>query len=252
MDGQRSSGLGRSPRSRMRRSQTARVVASTRRAALGSRRGSPRTPAKPSSRRRTAARRTGTPTSRRRTRTGRCGPSAGIALRAARAPCRPACRRRRAGLRGRRCARARAGEHGPGSFSSRARRPPCGRASPKSVTRARPSASMSTLSGLKSRWTSPAAWAAARPSPGCDEHRDDLFPVVAPAASQAVRVSPSTSSIATYTSSSTAPTSCTATTLGWDRRASARPSPIIRVRAIANPSGSKVERRTLRAILRSS
>jgi hypothetical protein len=39
------------------------------------------------------------------------------------------------------------------------------RAIPKSVTRTRPSLPTSTLSGLKSRWISPAAWAAARPRP---------------------------------------------------------------------------------------
>ena len=39
------------------------------------------------------------------------------------------------------------------------------RASPKSVTKTRPSRATSTLSGLKSRWTSPAACAAASPAP---------------------------------------------------------------------------------------
>ena len=39
------------------------------------------------------------------------------------------------------------------------------RARPKSVTRARPSLPMSTLSGLKSRWIMPAACAAQSPRP---------------------------------------------------------------------------------------
>src|SRR5688572_20846330 len=42
---------------------------------------------------------------------------------------------------------------------------PMSRASPKSVTSTRPSLPMSTLSGLKSRCTRPAACAAARPRP---------------------------------------------------------------------------------------
>ena len=49
-------------------------------------------------------------------------------------------------------------------------------ASPKSVTRTRPSRSTSTFSGLKSRWTRPAACAAASPRPRRDEHVDDLAP----------------------------------------------------------------------------
>ena len=58
----------------------------------------------------------------------------------------------------------------------------------------------STLSGLKSRCTSPAACAAARPAPACDEHVDDLAPRARPRA-QPLRasVTPSTSSMATNT-----------------------------------------------------
>jgi hypothetical protein len=55
------------------------------------------------------------------------------------------------------------------------------RASPKSVTRTRPSAPTSTLSGLKSRCNRPTAWAAARPRPGVDEHRHDVAPRSLPA-----------------------------------------------------------------------
>ena len=44
-------------------------------------------------------------------------------------------------------------------------RTPASRARPKSSTRTRPSSPMSTLSGLKSRWTSPRSCAAARPRP---------------------------------------------------------------------------------------
>ena len=39
------------------------------------------------------------------------------------------------------------------------------RAIPKSVTLALPSASIRTFCGFTSRWTSPAAWALARPRP---------------------------------------------------------------------------------------
>ena len=54
--------------------------------------------------------------------------------------------------------------------------PPAWRAMPKSTTRGRVSLSRSTLSGLKSRCTSPAACAAASPSPGREEHVEDLAP----------------------------------------------------------------------------
>ena len=52
------------------------------------------------------------------------------------------------------------------------------RARPKSVTSARPSLAISTLSGLKSRWTMPAACAAASPSACIGEHRDDHLPAL--------------------------------------------------------------------------
>ena len=48
------------------------------------------------------------------------------------------------------------------------------RASPKSATRARPARSISTLSGLKSRWTMPRSCAAASPRPASAITREDL------------------------------------------------------------------------------
>ena len=81
------------------------------------------------------------------------------------------------------------------------------RARPKSVTRTRPSVPTSTLSGLKSRWTKPAACAASRPSPA-SRSTDSTSRHVRPGARiQSVRVPPSTSSIETKTSSSIVPTS---------------------------------------------
>ncbi|TMQ22515.1 MAG: hypothetical protein E6J90_12365 [Deltaproteobacteria bacterium] len=72
---------------------------------------------------------------------------------------------------------------------------PVARASPKSVTTTRPRRSISTLGGLKSRWTIPAAWAAARPRPAAT-----IAAMIAsrgwPRDSHAAMVSPSISSIA--------------------------------------------------------
>ena len=53
---------------------------------------------------------------------------------------------------------------------------PVWRARPKSITRVRPSLPMTTLPGLKSRWTRPAPCAAARPAAGVQEHRTQLPP----------------------------------------------------------------------------
>ncbi len=55
--------------------------------------------------------------------------------------------------------------------------PPAWRARPKSMTRTLPSRPTITLSGLKSRWTRPASWAAARPRPGGHEDAQHLAPV---------------------------------------------------------------------------
>jgi hypothetical protein len=52
-----------------------------------------------------------------------------------------------------------------GAVSSGAGTRRSARTSPKSVTRTRPSVPTRTFSGLKSRWTRFAAWAAARPRP---------------------------------------------------------------------------------------
>jgi hypothetical protein len=79
--------------------------------------------------------------------------------------------------------------------------PAATRARPKSVTRGRPSAPTSTLSGLKSRWTMPAAWAA----PGRDrseEHVEHLAPAALLGREPVASVRPCTNSIATKTWSS--------------------------------------------------
>jgi hypothetical protein len=59
----------------------------------------------------------------------------------------------------------------PGSSS-----PPPRRASPKSVTHTRPSSATRTLSGLKSRCTSPAACGRRQPPSGLQEHVEHLAP----------------------------------------------------------------------------
>jgi hypothetical protein len=78
--------------------------------------------------------------------------------------------------------------------------------SPKSVTRGRPSAPTRMFSGLTSRWTSPAACAAARPRPAATK-----MPRISRQSrgrrSQARRVSPSIRSIAMKSRSSRRPTS---------------------------------------------
>src|SRR5262245_32725466 len=67
---------------------------------------------------------------------------------------------------------------------------------PKSVTSTRPFLFMSRLVGLKSRWTSPAAWAAARPRPASRKTRWTSRQLRDPLLSQSPTVPPSTSSIA--------------------------------------------------------
>jgi hypothetical protein len=101
---------------------------------------------------------------------------------------------------------------------------PSARASPKSVTRAWPLASTSTLSGLKSRWTRLAAWAAARPSPAPRNTSSTSRHERGDAASHPRRVRPAASSMATNTRPPAWPTSYTATTLGCATCAIARAS----------------------------
>ena len=146
-------------------------------------------------------------------------------------------------------ARGRAGSSmvtGSGEWSSTSR------ARPKSVTITRPLRLTRTFSGLKSRCTSPAAWAATRPRPASTKARSTSSVGRGPSWIHRLRVVPSTRSIATKTPSSVAPTSWTATTLGWATRAMAWASRSSRAwrswRAV--PDG--VSATTLMATLRSS
>ena len=95
-------------------------------------------------------------------------------------------------------------------------------ASPKSTRRARPSP-ISTLSGLTSRWTSPARCTAASPAATwCIARTTSRAGRLAPI--HARSGTPGASSITTCTAPSTSPASCTATTLGCASFASARPT----------------------------
>ena len=98
------------------------------------------------------------------------------------------------------------------------------RASPKSVTTIRPSRLRSTLCGLKSRWTMPAAWAAASPRPAATNASTIAAVGRRSARSHSASDSPWISSIATKSRPPAVPTSWTVTTLGWDSRAIARAS----------------------------
>ena len=124
----------------------------------------------------------------------------------------------------------------PGSPVSRA-----DRASPKSVTRTRPSSPTSTLSGLKSRWTMPAACAAASPRPACTNTRR-ISRHGRGVSSQRASVAPSTSSIATNMQSRSNPTSWTCTTFGCERRAIAWASAASRSRCDARSTLSAMSR----------
>ncbi len=81
------------------------------------------------------------------------------------------------------------------------------RASPKSMTRTSPSRPTITLSGLKSRWTSPFSCAAASPRPAARNTRSTSGHERGCACSQNVTVFPSTNSIAMNTWSRNVPTS---------------------------------------------
>lgn len=78
---------------------------------------------------------------------------------------------------------------------------------PKSVSTARPSSAKSTLSGLRSRWMTPTAWAAARAAAISRPTRVTPGIGSGPASSTAARLLPSTSSIVKYRSSSASPRS---------------------------------------------
>ena len=95
----------------------------------------------------------------------------------------------------------------------------CTRTSPKSITSTRPPSPTITLSGLKSRCTSPLRCAAASPRPACIMTAITSLHVRGLACSHCRSVTPCTSSIARNTWPSCVPTSCTAMTLGWLTRA---------------------------------
>jgi hypothetical protein len=111
------------------------------------------------------------------------------------------------------------------------------RATPKSVTTTRGAplgdAATSTLSGLKSRWTTPARCAATSPRPARRSTAITSAVVRGAASSHARSVPPSISSIARYTRPSTSPTSCTVITAGSATRASIRDSRTIRAASAA-------------------
>ncbi len=106
---------------------------------------------------------------------------------------------------------------GAGSFAS------SGRARPKSVMRTRPSRPTRMFSGFTSRWTMPASCAAISPSAAW-WNTPSVASTERPPSSHARRFWPSTSSMATNTSSPARPVSNTATTLGCPRRAIIRAS----------------------------
>ncbi|MFT3771252.1 MAG: hypothetical protein QM820_38040 [Minicystis sp.] len=135
------------------------------------------------------------------------------------------------------------------SSAAAAARPAAGSASaamPKSATRARPSSPTSTLSGLKSRCTSPASCAAASPHPAWRMTSTTSANGRGPRSSHAVKVDPWTSSMATKTRPSCSPISWTATTFGCVSRPSACAS-----RSMASGAAAP-RRRTLSATRRSS
>ena len=98
---------------------------------------------------------------------------------------------------------------------------PASRASPKSMTRTRPSWPTMTLSGLKSRCTRPARCAAASPSPAARNTCTMAAAARGFALSHWRSVWPSMSSVAMNTSPPSSPTSKTVSTLVCDRRAKA-------------------------------
>jgi hypothetical protein len=122
-------------------------------------------------------------------------------------------------------------------------------ARPKSITRTRPSSSIITLSGLRSRWTRPAACAAATPRATSVNARTSSASGCARAQSRSVR--PVTNSMAIHTCAPRIPTSWMATMFGWDSRASAWASRCSRVAPVVPEVASASDRISLTATLRS-
>ena len=125
------------------------------------------------------------------------------------------------------------------------------RASPKSATLTRPSEEMRTFSGLMSRWTMPARWAASSAdSTGAMTSRDCRGESRPRSRIRSRRVAPSTYSMTRKTTPLSLPWSKTATTLGWLSRAADLAS---RVNLETNSgSSASVECMTLTATRRSS
>ncbi len=136
---------------------------------------------------------------------------------------------------------------GLGGAAGSSAAPSTARASPKSVTRARPSSSMRTLSSLKSRCTIPAACAAASPRPAPRNSSSTACHDRGSRASQRRTVSPGTSSIARNTPPSYVPTSWIATTFGCASRAIACASRSSRDCDAESPPGRTSLIATLRA-----
>ena len=97
-------------------------------------------------------------------------------------------------------------------------------AMPKSPTLAVPSAARSTLPGLTSRWSTPAAWDAARAAATSAPMRRARSGASGPSANLSAKVRPGRSSMTRKGTPSCSPLSKTATTLGWLSPAAARAS----------------------------
>jgi hypothetical protein len=124
-------------------------------------------------------------------------------------------------------------------------------ARPKSASFTVPSVDRMMLAGLMSRWTSPAACAAASPRQASAITRVASGQLKGPRRRmKSAAVPPSTSSIARKCRPRSSPTSNTATVLGWISRPAARASCTKRLRA----TGSRLSRSgsTLTATRRSS
>ena len=126
------------------------------------------------------------------------------------------------------------------------------RASPKSATLTRPSSPSSTFSGLTSRWTSPAPWAAARARRTGSSSASARAGETGPCSTTSRRVPPLTYSITrnAVRVAASVPWSCTATTSGLDSRAAERASRA--KRSTKSGSSARPGRMTLTATMRSS
>ena len=107
-----------------------------------------------------------------------------------------------------------------------------------------------TLPGFKSRWTTPARCAKARPSAIWMAQAIASAGAMGPCASRAARVTPSSFSITRNIVPSCWPTSCSVQMLGWEREAIAAASRSKRARRPASSLNSRGS--TLMATLRSS